>query len=118
MSEEEKMQDMLNKVYSLHNPEILYALYRASECTGEKIQPERLIELAGLYSPPNSLEKINIGLVELSEAGYVRLESGAYSLTDSDLIIARSLPTISEKASLEDLKTRLKKIDKIFEKGV
>lgn len=115
--EEEMIAATLGTIVKPNNLELLYALYKVFESNREKVTPERLVELTGLYSPPDSLEKVNEGLSDLSRMAYVSSDEGTYGLTDSGIIVARALPKFFEDSS-ETIKMRLRRIDDIFKKGV
>jgi len=96
------IKDMIGTMLSLDNAKILYCLYRAPDYTTENITPERLIELAGVYSPPHSLEKIKSGLDQLRNMAFVYSEDGAYKLTPAGLSVAEFLYRLFDNVTVYD----------------
>lgn len=102
------VESMVSTMLSLKNADILYALLRASELTKEKITPERLIESAGLYSPPNSLRRVKYALNNLRGMAFVFKDGKAYNLTEAGISAARFLDSFLQGiVSYSTLKNRL-----------
>jgi hypothetical protein len=81
------------------NAEVLYALSCAAKHTQEKITPDRLIEMTGLYYPPNSRERVVAALNNLQDMAFVYSEETTrgriYNLTGMGEILIRFLDEFS-----------------------
>lgn len=81
----ELTMDIIVKGTAPDNAEVLYALSCATKHTKENVTPDRLIEMAGLYHPPNSREKVIAALNDLRSMAFVHSEETnrgeAYKLT-------------------------------------
>jgi hypothetical protein len=126
----EYTEEFLETALGPETSEVLYCLYVASDHTEERIGPERLIELAGLYHTPYSLDSIEAAIGRLKDHAFAyKREDGTVDLTDSGLIVARFLGRLIKDESLyktlqldeatyADLRERLQKVDRIFQRGV
>ena len=80
------VNESLNTGMATDNSEVLYALSCATKQTEENVTPDRLIEMAGIYYPPNSKERVLASLNDLQEMAFVYSEETngdkAYKLTD------------------------------------